>query len=193
MRHTNIRLTNRQISGLIALVVFLALGSFSAGYFWGEKKSAERFLQRIGQESFGDQVYSSICSLYESDNESEARSENGNENGVAELASTDNASSELSADENEKNEQEEITPDVVYYAQLVGFGTIVKAKQFVERLAKKGMTAHLRERKGKTARGKSMSWYQVVTEPYRDKDELIALVEKVKLEERLHDVRIVTV
>jgi len=175
-----IKLTNRQISWLIAVVIVIALGSFSGGYFWGEKKSAERFLQRIGQDALADQVYSSICSLYDTDSDTERRAEN-------------NASEEISKEETEGEIREQVVSDVAYYAQLVGFGTIKKAQQFVERLSKQEITAYVRERKSKTVRGKVINWYQVVTDPYTDKDSLIALVEKVKIQERLHDVRIVTI
>jgi len=181
MRHTDIiKLTNRQISWLIVIVIFIALGSFSGGYFWGEKKSAERFLQRVGQDALADQVYSSICSLYDTDSDTEQHVENS-------------ATEDMSKEEPESEVQEKMVPKVAYYAQLVGFGTTKKAKQFVERLEKDKIVAYVRERKSKTARGKVINWYQVVTDPYTDKDALIALVEKVKIKERLHDVRIVTI
>ncbi|TET06582.1 SPOR domain-containing protein [Candidatus Dependentiae bacterium] len=186
MRHTDsIKLNNRQIGWVIATVIFIALISFSAGYFWGEKKSAERFLNRIGQEALADQVYSSICSLCDTENELELQQENG----VAE-----NDSEEPGKEiEGKQENNAEMTPTVAYYAQLVGFGTAKKANQFVGQLEKKGITAHVRERKSKTARGKIISWYQVITDPYIEKNALIVLVEKIKEQEHLHDVRIVTI
>ena len=188
MRH-NINVTNRQINWMIAIVVFIAVGSFGAGYFWGEKKSAERFLQRIGQEAFSDQVYSSICSLYDSDNESDQRGENV----VTEAENVPEETSKQEVVATTKESAKKMVPREAFYAQLVGFGTSKKAKQFVERLSKKGITAHVRDRKSKTARGKLITWYQVVTDPYTDKDALITLVEKVKADEHLHDVRIITI
>lgn len=187
MRHTSIEVTNRQIGWLVAIVIVIFLGSFSAGYFWGEKKAADRFVQRVEQDALADQVYSSICSLYDSDTESDLRAENGaTEQSNEEIASQEAAQESASV-------VEEAVSNEVFYAQLVGFGTTKKAKQFVERLSKKGITSHMRERKSKTAQGKNICWYQVVTDPYTDKNTLIALVEKVKQEERLHDVRIVTI
>jgi hypothetical protein len=186
MRHTDsIKLNNRQIGWVIATVIFIALISFGAGYFWGEKKSAERFLNRIGQEALADQVYSSICSLCETDNELETQQENG-------VAENDSEES-IKATERKQENNEEMTPGSAYYAQLVGFGTVKKANQFVDQLEKREINAHVRERKSKTARGKVISWYQVITEPYNDKNALIALVEKIKEQEHLHDVRIVTI
>jgi len=189
MRHTNITLTNRHIGWLISVVIVISLGSFGAGYFWGEKKSAERFLQRIGQEAFADQVYSSVCSMYDSENEIEVRSENGNEGYQEESDKTQ----EVVKKEAQQEIIQEINPKVAYYAQLVGFGTAKKAKQFVERLTRNGIVAHVRERKSKSARGKVILWYQVVSDPYTNKDALISLVEKIKHDEHLHDVRIITV
>ena len=185
MRHTDIvKLTNRQISWLLAVVICIAIGSFGAGYFWGEKRSAERFLQRIGQDSLSDQVYSSICSLYDSDSELKQNTEDDILEDDAE---------EVTKEESGQEAEEETVPKVAYYAQLVGFGTAKNAQQFVERLAKKGIITHVQGRKSRTARGKIINWYQVVTDPYTDKGALISLVEQVKEQERLHDVRIVTV
>lgn len=186
MKYTNaVKLTNRQISWLITVVICIALGSFGAGYFWGEKKSAERFLQRIGQDSLSDQVYSSICSLYDSNGELEQNTEN------------DTLEIEEYAKEGNNQEAQETIVEAVskveYYAQLVGFSTAKHAQQFVERLSKKGIVTHVQERKSRTARGKIINWYQVVTDPYTNRAALISLVEQVKEQERLHDVRIVTV
>jgi len=187
MRHTSIEVTNRQIGWVVAIVMVISLGSFSAGYFWGEKKAADRFVARVEQDALADQVYTSICSLYENDLESDARTENGSsEQSNEEVASL--GQEQESAAVSEPSESNE-----VFCAHLVGFGTSKKAKQFVERLAKKGITVHLRERTSKTPRGKRICWYQVVTDPYTDKNALIALVEKVKRDEHLHDVRIVTI
>jgi len=187
MRHTNsIEVTNRQIGWLVAIVIVFSLGSFSAGYFLGEKKSAERFIQRVEQDALADQLYSSICSLYENESEPNLRTRSG---------STESPDGETVKEKEKENEEvtEETATETIFCAQLVGFGTAKKAKQFVERLAKKGVTTHVRERKSKTARGKTIVWYQVVTDLYTNKNVLIGLVEKVKQEERLHDVRIVTI
>ncbi len=184
MRHTSIEVTNRQIGWIAALVIVISLGSFSVGYFRGEKKAAERFVARVEQDALADQVYSSVCSFYENDTDADLQAENT----MNEQTNHDPAHQEQ-APENEKN----ITNSMLFYAQLIGFGTSKKAKQFVDRLTKKGITVHMRERESKTARGKRICWYQVVTDPYSDKNQLITLVEKLKRDERLHDVRIVTI
>ena len=43
----------------------------------------------------------------------------------------------------------------------------------------------------KTARGKVVPWYQVITEDFNDKEKLEITVARLKKEEKLHDVRIV--
>jgi len=193
MRHTSIEVTNRQIGWVIAVVMMISLGSFSVGYFLGEKKAADRFVHRVEQDVFADKIYSSMCSLYDGESESESPAENGP------VEQAEQANEEGAALANQEEEQEnssaieKMVSNNAFYAQLVGFGTSKKAKLFVDRLANKGIVVHMRERKSKTARGKNICWYQVVTDPYTDKNALVSLVEKVKQAERLHDVRIVTI
>jgi len=182
MRETRMEITNRHIGWVVAIIIVISIGSFSVGYFWGEKKAAGRFVAKVEQDALADQVFSSVCSLYENDTELDSHVDNG-----------PNEQPNQEEDKNSEKQLEDQEPQIVFYAQLVGFGTSKKAKQFVERLAKKGTNVHMRERMSKTARGKKIRWYQVVTEPYTEKNELIALVEKVKRDERLHDVRIVTI
>ena len=179
-----ITLSSRHMSWLLVGIIVIALGSFGGGYFWGEKKSAERFLKRIGQEVLSDEVYSSVCSLGDTANEEI-------DEGEVTVAQLD--TSQDSTVESIKEDQEEREAQETYYAQLIGYGTLKRAKKFVEKLTNEGFAVHIRERKSKSTRGKVISWYQVVTDPYVDQTKLIEMVEVVKKQERLHDVRIVTV
>lgn len=88
--------------------------------------------------------------------------------------------------------QQELSPEQFYKAQLIGFGTLRAAQQFVDRLQQKNMPVRVQERHSKTAQGKEVIWYQVTTELFSDKHELTAFVERIKKEERLKDIRIVT-
>ena len=58
-------------------------------------------------------------------------------------------------------------------------------------MAKKNIVSEVKKRISKTAKGKVISWYQVVTPTYSDKVELEALVAKLVKEEKLNDTRIV--
>lgn len=211
---------NRQVSILISALVLFSFFLFMGGYFLGQKNAATTFSNKIDQESFGDQIYSSMCSLCDSGDIEEDSSEN------EETDTADNPSSNLSIDqtgdahssENNVNksdiqtaqiaEQSAVQPEVLsslsnennqddgvvaeYFAQLAGFGTARAAQQFAQRLARKEIAVVVKKRQSRSARGKFVSWYQVVTEKFDDKVELEKLVHRLEQEEKLKDVRIVT-
>ena len=78
-----------------------------------------------------------------------------------------------------------------HYAQLAGFSSLRHAEAFVARLNKKQIPVLIKERVSKSSKGRAITWYQVVTEPYEDQDALNSVVAILKKEEKLHDVRIV--
>lgn len=82
--------------------------------------------------------------------------------------------------------------DRLYKAQLIGFGTMRAAHQFADRLQQKNLPVRVQERHSKTAQGKEVIWYQVITELFDNKEELTAFVERIQKEERLKDIRIVS-
>lgn len=79
-----------------------------------------------------------------------------------------------------------------YYAQLIGFGTLRAADKFAERLQQKNFPVKVVEKHSKTAQGKKIIWYQVVTENFDKRDDLIVFTQKIEKEERLNDIRIVS-
>ncbi len=78
-----------------------------------------------------------------------------------------------------------------YYAQLIGFGTQQAAQRFVKKLAKKQIPVEIVKHCSRTAQGKTINWYQVVTMPYEDKQQLLNLVDSVQKTEKIQDARIV--
>ena len=51
-----INITKKQASITAALLVFLSIFIFIAGYFWGKQSMLEEFTQKTSQESFNDQL-----------------------------------------------------------------------------------------------------------------------------------------
>ncbi|MEX0849741.1 MAG: SPOR domain-containing protein [Candidatus Dependentiae bacterium] len=157
-------LTNRQVSWLTASIVMLSFCVFIAGYFLGQRKALEQFNDIMEQEVATKSVI------------------------------VDEA---FPAHANVVNTSGPIAQNIVpvakcYKAQLIGFGTSRAAHQFADRLQNKNMPVRVDERHSRTAQGKKIIWYQVTTEPFSDKQELLAFVEKIKKEERLKDIRIVS-
>ena len=63
---------------------------------------------------------------------------------------------------------------------------------FAQRLQQRDVPVEVKNRHSKTAKGKKVTWYQVVTASFSNKDELEKVVDEVKERERLKDVRILT-
>jgi hypothetical protein len=79
-----------------------------------------------------------------------------------------------------------------YSAELIGFGTKAAAQEFIKRVSAYNPVAlELKERHSKTARGKVIKWYQVVTGKYEQKQELQKQLDTLIKKERLQDIKIV--
>lgn len=201
---------SRQVSLVVASLMLLSFILFTGAFFWGQKNAIVSFTNKIEQESFGDQIYSSLCSLCDSQGDTEDVEGNGDEPPLDENGKTDAveqvsdqkidmhahvdtqdvsiASSTSSQEEFE--EASSATPE--YYAQLAGFGTIRAAQHFANRLQKKEVSVIVKKRQSRSSRGRFVSWYQVITEKFHDKGDLEALVKRLEYEEKLNDVRMVT-
>lgn len=190
-------LSSRHISWLVSSMTMICFFVFVSGYFLGKKKAVEKFYSKVSQDSFSDHIYYSMCSMCGKDDEKQVGgTSNGSTDNVVAVFDTKkdlNKSSALfestkkdkivSIDEKDKNE---------YYAELIGFGTERAARKFSNKLLKDNISVSVRKRRSKTSKGKVVTWYQVVTEKFSDRNDLIALVEDISTQERLSDVRIVS-
>lgn len=161
--HTNeftVLLTMRQLSLAVAALLALSFFIFISGYFLGKKKAAEEFSYRADQESLADQIYSSMCVLYDAKDENDEEEDSQEENETVET--------NKQVDQKEEIVQEPTA--VVASAQkkykftLAGFSAAQhdEATAMVARLSKKGFSAQVNEIPSKTSKGKIITWYQVV-------------------------------
>jgi|SRR5579872_3515855 len=190
--------TLRHVSWLSAGFIMLSFLGFMAGYFLGQKKIIEQFSTKLEQDSLSDKISSSLCSLYDikseaedsESGESEAEESNGSDPvAVAATHSDENKTTAAAPASTLAPAQE--TPGKRHYAQLAGFGSASAANNFAQRLAKKNVAVVVKKRSGSTAKGRVRHWYQVVTKPYEKRDTLVTLLEKIKREEHLTDVRVI--
>lgn len=180
----------KTISRLTALLFLIIFFTFVTGYFWGKRHAVATFSHKIEQESFADKIYYNTSLLYEHKMpamSSEARADSSD---IANIAKT----VEINTVEKAK-EQETITQPVKssakwYQAQVFG-GTHSAAQQCCERLQRKGVPVLMVKRSSKTPKGKTITWYQVVTEPFNDQQELSIVLDAIKLQEKIRDIRIV--
>lgn len=180
---------NRQLSILVALLLLLAFSIFMAGYFLGKKKAVEQFAEKIHQEAFADQIYTTVLSaaqdqqsvlnnlLVTNGDDSTLSPESTNQDVVAEQDIVVAQSLLQDASENMIKQR--------YYAQLIGFGTEKAAQLFVKKLLAKGIETEVKKRVSKTVKGHTSYWYQVVTAPYSNKNDLSAVVDRLAKEENI--------
>ncbi len=182
-------LSMRQLSFVVAGSIILLFTTFILGYFWGQKYAVEQFVDKIDNDSFADQISSSLFSLQENNTIPEDNMQS------ADMTTTEQFRCSKEVD------QQDIMTHVVhnviankptvsstsYYAQLIGFGTLRAANRFVNRLQQKNIPVEVKKRISRTVRGKKITWYQVVTKKYSDKSVLEKLVTILKKDEKLKD------
>jgi len=187
---------NRQLSLVIAglLVIFFAL--FITGYFIGKRADIAQLNASLHQDDFSDQVYTATLntSLAQSDNNELVSPPFAPLHMSYEHTNGEQDTPTHSLSTTVQLEHDGIVADTEcrYYAQLIGFGTENAAKKFVQKNAKKTIRLHIKKHTSTTAKGTLSHWYQVITEPYTNRDELVALVEQLTHEERLKGVLIST-
>ncbi len=179
---------NRQLSFIVAGLLFVFFSLFMCGYFLGKKNVISQLSEKLEQDAFADHIYTTVIATQAETQKdvapiataiatveiTETLPQAINQEIVSESVGLLSGSEKLSADR--------------YYAQLIGFGTEKAAQLFIKKLAAKGIETEMRKRSSKTAHGKTSHWYQVVTIAHNNKDDLLALVEKIAKEENIKDI-----
>jgi hypothetical protein len=185
---------NRQLSFIVAGLLFLFFATFMAGYFYGKKNVVAQLGEKAQQELFADQVYSSM--LINQKEDMQPISESVLITDAIDLSESIPLDVETKFEQIAVNEKAELCEQISkiapagYYAQLIGFGTEKAAHSFVQKLSKKGIDTEVKKRSSKTAKGNISYWYQVVTTVYTDKNRLTELVERIAKEENIKDATI---
>jgi hypothetical protein len=174
---------NRQLSLIVAGMLFLAFCIFMTGYFLGKKNSVEQFTEKMHKEAFADQVYTTVLASAQ-EQETAAEVVETFQQPIEHLHDQEMIVADI-----ENSHSEEI-PSTLYYAQLIGFGTEKAAQLFVTKLASKGIDTEIKKRTSKTVKGRTSYWYQVVTPAYADKNELTEIVNRITKEENIKDANI---
>ena len=179
---------NRQLSIVIAGLLLLFFTFFITGYFLGKKSDIICTSERMQQDACADHRYNSA--LHTSLDVSQKVDEQPQEMPIVSdeiEATTENEM--ISYDVPQEIQEESIGN---YYAQLIGFGTESAAQKFVKKIAAKGIPLQVKKHSSETAKGKTAHWYQVVTNAYANREELMVIVNRLTKEETLKGVRIST-
>jgi len=196
--------TNRSVSLAVAGALLCLVSVFLVGFFAGQRSAAQHFIDKAGQGAFADHIYAAMCGLSgTAEQQDEIANAEGGEvetpatsmesSGLSsdDLASQDSVS-EVSASQDSANDEAEASESgSESYAQLIGFGTAKAAQDYVRRLKKKGIPVFMQKRHSRSTKGRLVTWYQVVTEKFRDEEKLQALVARLEKEEKLQGISIV--
>jgi hypothetical protein len=186
---------NRQLSIVVAGLLFLFFSCFMIGYFIGKRSVVEQFTQKMCQESFSDQIYTAVVASHDLNNQDADQSTGITVHNTDVINTSNIVTHNSHIVDNNNNEQitqqqqEHVTQEAInttqFYAQLIGFGTEKAAQKFVQKLALKDIETCVKKRISKTAKGRTIYWYQVVTPPCDDKEVLTTLVNRLTKEEKL--------
>lgn len=195
-KNKQITFSDREMSLAIAGIILCSFFCFVVGYFLGRQQDLNDATKEEYKELFADQITSSMYSF-----------EVPNQSKKSILVPSgdiflDIASKEKEVDENHIIRKESLTQkvnsstieskDVFYRAQLIGFSTKKAAQKCVENWEKKGIKTEITKKTTITTKGKSVNWYQIVTLPYKDKQQLDLVVDLLIKQEKLQGVRIIT-
>lgn len=174
----------------VAVLIFIGFFIFLAGYFLGKKHVAQKYLSKIEQEAFADQVNVALNKFFDASKPS------------TELADTAEEAMPLASDSSSSSvmpetctaplalAQVEKPSTMKYQGQLLG-GSQKVVRSFADRLAKKGIEIEVKRRVGKTSRGKNIVWYQAVTPVFSTKKDLDMLIVAIQKTEKIDDINIV--
>jgi len=189
----DIQISNRQaawfLSGSFAIGFFL----FIAGYFLGQRQAVQSFSQKVDQESLADQISSSLFMLYDASAPEEEEDDvelSENEESADEEQQEDRLSQAQDIETPKQLVQDEQEDKSHYYAPLIGYGTKRAADKFCQKLTQQGIPVEVKSYPSRSPRGRKITWYQVVTKPYTDRDELERLVAQISEKERLKGVQV---
>ena len=175
MNKNDLIITRRQASFLSAGLLILFTAFFIVGYIIGQRKALNEFNDRLQDESFSDRVRYSLNSSY----------------GSSPMNEVDSSDSEVELDPQSSEAQQK--QNKIYSAQLFGCGTLKAAQAFVNRVKKLGINTFIKEKKSKSAKGKIVRWYQLVTKDYDNKEDLQKDLDKIQITEKLQQIKIIEV
>lgn len=206
---TGLFIPNRQVSWLLSFVLLFGFLTFISGYFWGQRKAIERFVNKVEEESFADRISYSLYTMNDRDasefeapdaengtNEIEKNTEElteqvpvvvvqAEENKLSVIQNTEKEPSKAAMQEDKKEERN------IFVAPLAGFGTLHAASSFARRVRKFEPKVKVKTRISTTPKGKKITWYQAVTGEFKDREELERILGQVKTAEHIKDIKII--
>lgn len=188
----SIKIKQQQAAQIVVALLLCMIFVFISGYYLGKKRALETFTDQFENDSFADKMAYSICSIYDTNDKTAGES---NENGdAAEEAQEENGDAQIEAESQVESaaivQPQSTALSKKYFAQLAGFGTEQAALKCADQIRRKGLPVKVKEKVSKSSKGKSIKWYQVITQDYDDKQQLVNRIDKISGSVKLKDVKI---
>lgn len=216
-RNDQLVFDSKQTAWFFSAFLLVLFFVFMVGYFLGRHQAVEQFSHALDQESISDKIYSSLYASYEGKTGIEIpdtekiEGDKTEANSIDEVATDEKsitskiepAGESVPNNVNVENKPTQVAaPDATtkktpqpsaYYAPLIGFGSQKSALTYVNRLMENGFPVELKLRSSKTAKGRVIRWYQIVTKPFASRNELEKIIATLGKKEHLTNVKIVPV
>lgn len=177
----------RHVSYVMAAGIFIGSILFISGYYLGKRTAAQELLFEMQQELLASSQHNFLTSLHDNTVRLTPEQESNNLNDQ-----DANTSIAESATENSLSERVPSEVPALWQAHLAGWGSYKEAVRCAQLLKKVGMVTKVVKRKS-TAENKVRYWYQVVSEPFVNKDELEQVVDTVSQRANIVGAKIVKV
>lgn len=169
---------NRQLGWLLSGLCIFGFMLFYGGYFLGKKRGLMR--HAYYEESRGEGTMS-LDSVLLSTTNKDIETSRTEKDSMSDLESNsmdavfDNAMSAFDG------------PRECHYAHLAAFNSQTEAQECANRLRERNVSVRIMKRSVNLA-GSNEDWYQVTTDLFEDKDELVAIVGELIKKEKLRDI-----
>ena len=191
----------KAVSVICAGFILTSTMVFVTGYFWGYRRASKDVAGVINKNSFADQISYAANHNFNTQGMSTDQTDQvdqavvdvivpNTQNIIAtevveSIANNNDINNDINVDTSGVSTKEAIK----YYAELIGFGRLKPAQNFVDKLKQKGYATFIRKRVSKSG-GKVVNWYQVITAEFTSKDQLQQLLNGIKKTERLQNIKI---
>lgn len=183
----------RSLSACIALFCITLMGVFSAGYFLGKHTALRELADQLHHQAFSDQISQALQTFFTKIPAQPAAQVEIPTQQDGEPATYSAVKQLTDSRPSEAVEEQVATEPGLYHRALLFGGKQADVEKLVDRLQKKGFPVSVRRIVSKNEKGKTIRWYQVVTEPLANRTELLHIVDQIKHHERLANVQYDTV
>lgn len=185
----------RQVQLFAALCLFGAFTFFALGYFFGQRHALKTLVENATTTAISDEIRTNFYHQAASEDLSKpSLVQQDKKESHNDLVEADQTSSEkITQNLDGQNVSLAVQPPVIseqltvdtFYAPLVGFGTEKAAQSFMQRWS--DSPVRIKTQVSRNTKGKEITWYQIVTKPFTDTNELKKFVTHIQKKERLKD------